>query len=117
MPRQGRQGLFIDRPGEEPIGFGRLECEQLREVPAVQITRVRLEELPGRTAGTPGGVVAGGLALSGHHTIPSWRPTRPNTSRANRRSSCVCVAVTMVRTRALSRATVGYAMPCANTPR
>ena len=48
--------------------------------------------------------------------IPSSRPTFANTSSANCSSSRVCVAVTIVRTRALSRATVGKAMPCANTP-
>ncbi len=48
--------------------------------------------------------------------IRSSRPTFANVSRANCSSSRVCVAVTIVRTRALSRATVGNAMPCANTP-
>ena len=47
---------------------------------------------------------------------PSSRPTFANTSSANCSSSRVCVAVTIVRTRALSRATVGNAMPCAKTP-
>ena len=48
--------------------------------------------------------------------MPSSRPTFANTSSANCSSSRVWVAVTMVRTRALSRATVGNAMPCAKTP-
>ena len=39
--------------------------------------------------------------------IPSSRPTFLKASSANCSSSRVCVAVTMVRTRALSRATVG----------
>ena len=41
---------------------------------------------------------------------------RRTTSSANCSSSRVCVAVTIVRTRALSRATVGNPMPCAKTP-
>ena len=49
-------------------------------------------------------------------SIPSSPADLANTSSANCSSSCVCVAVTIVRTRALSRATVGNAMPCANTP-
>src|SRR6187431_3056413 len=48
---------------------------------------------------------------------PISRPTAANASSAYCRSSRVCVAVTIVRTRALSRATVGKAIPCANTPR
>ena len=47
---------------------------------------------------------------------PSSRPTLANASSANCRSSRVWVAVTMVRTRALSRATVGKPMPWAKTP-
>ena len=43
------------------------------------------------------------------------RPSRTRRARTAARR-CVCVAVTMVRTRALSRATVGNAMPCAKTP-
>ena len=39
--------------------------------------------------------------------MPSSRPTVAKTSSANCSSSRVCVAVTIVRTRALSRATVG----------
>ena len=46
---------------------------------------------------------------------PSSRPTLAKASSANCSSSRVCVAVTIVRTRARSRATVGKAMPCANT--
>ena len=48
---------------------------------------------------------------------PSSLPTVPNVSRANCRSSFVWVAETMVRRRALSRATVGKPMLCAKTPR
>ncbi len=47
---------------------------------------------------------------------PIVRPTRAKASSAYCRSSRVWVAVTIVRTRALSRATVGYPIACANTP-
>ena len=47
---------------------------------------------------------------------PSSSTAVANASRAKVRSSRVCVAVTIVRTRALPCGTVGKPMPCANTP-
>src|SRR5260370_12850 len=49
-------------------------------------------------------------------TIVTALHTKEELSKALESSSLVCSAVTIVRTRHLSAGTVGYTIPCANTP-
>src|SRR6185295_10368908 len=52
----------------------------------------------------------------GAQISPIFLPTLANAASARSSSSRVCVAVTMVRTRALPSGTVGNPMPVASTP-
>src|SRR5581483_9934785 len=105
VPRQTVERRQIHVPREEAVGVARVPREEPLQIFGCEIARVILDE-------------AGETIVARHagQTIQSSRPTFPNTSTAYCSSSRVCVAVPMVRTRALSRATVGNAMPWANTP-
>src|SRR6185369_15121121 len=100
VPRQPLQRVGVPAAGEELVGVARVAGEQALQILRGQILRVVVEEIS-KPRGTMGG----------HAISPSSRPTLANASSANCSSSRVCVAVTIGRTRALSRATVGNAMP------
>src|SRR5262249_33605185 len=92
VPRQRLERVRVDTAGEELVRLACIAREQALQVFCGQITRVGIEEV----------LETGGARRSGvHRRIPSSRPTLANTSSANCSSSRVCVAVTIVRTRAL----------------
>ena len=110
VPREVRRLAEVDVSCEEMIGVARVAREQALQVFGFQIPRVSLDKVI-----EPAGSGQETLRAP-EEMIPSSWPTFANTSSANCSSSRVWVAVTIVRTRALSRATVGNARPCAKTP-
>ena len=104
MPRQASRAPRVDVAGEEFVGFARVAREQTLQILGLQIARIGVEELPRDDV----------LLLTARFPVRGRHD--PKASSANCSSSRVCVAVTMVRTRALPAATVGNAIPCANTP-
>ena len=109
VPRQMRRLAEIDVPREEVVRVAGVAREKALQIFGFQILRVDIDEVVESARSLQ-------ELLRPPEMMPSSRPTFANTSSANCSSSRVCVAVTIVRTRALSRATVGNAMPCANTP-
>src|SRR6185436_2168604 len=124
-PRLASEPLLVEAAREEAVGVARVVSEQPLQIFSRDIAREVASPgvEPVRTPGT--GLLRHALLRirrcpscpSRRQIKPISRPTAANASSAYCRSSRVCVAVTIVRTRALSRATVGKAIPCANTPR
>src|SRR5687767_10878639 len=112
MPPKLLQLRMVDGPGKKPVGLRRLTREQPLQFNGREPVRVRLEEMMRPARGSR----KRRHPLAAHRRIPSSPPTRAKQFRANCSSSRVCVAVTIVRTRAFPRATVGKPMPWAKTP-
>src|SRR4029453_12278065 len=102
--RHPRVSVVVFSTREVAIGVARVIGKQTLEIVGREISRVGVEQL------------TRAIRRRALQMRPICLPTLANASRAYWRSSRVCVAVTIVRTLALSRATVGNPIACANTP-
>src|SRR6185503_3182681 len=121
MPALFLQLVEIDVPRKKLVGLECVPREKALDIRLGETSRVgvkkRAASLPGQWGdfhGVRRDLRSGVRRL--FQIIPSSAPTFRKISRANWSSASVCEAVTIVRTLALSRATVGKVMPCANTP-